>query len=90
MPEESESTSGGQNRVWREFDGRAFMVHYAHVSNGYLQVTRCVVCREGISGLVRVHEVPVPEADVVQGSGVDEEESGPPSSDSWGRNVRRS
>ncbi len=80
MPEEGKGPGSGSNRIWHEFDSRAFLLHYAHVSDGFLAKEGCGVCREGVSGMVRIHEEVVPEPDVVQGGGVDEEKTSPPAS----------
>ncbi len=88
MSDEVESPDGGPNRVWREFNARAFLSHSAHVQDGRFFTQKCAVCREGFSGMVLIHEIPVPEVDVVQSSGMDEEEastSAPGSGWSWER-----
>ena len=84
MQKDSNETSEKNNGI-RLLDGSAFLLHHRHIqSDPGTRRWDCGFCGSGLSGVVKVIEVPIPEPEVVQSDGTDEEEdSSSPSPREW-------
>lgn len=83
LPEQISGTSERPYRVWTQLDGRRFLLHNRHISNGVWRKQSCVVCRKGLTSVVRTFSEGTPADEVVQGGGVDEEKPATYPSNNW-------
>ncbi|HIA04622.1 MAG TPA: hypothetical protein EYN66_22450 [Myxococcales bacterium] len=85
MPRPSKDVRQAEDGT-RTFDGRAWLSHYRHVSNGHRKSPDCRMCEQGLGAIMPIDNEETPAVGVVQDTGTDEERPSPPThDDDWTR-----
>lgn len=77
MQRQSEKQVQDVSRI-RLLDGRPFIFHNAHLSNGARYAARCGVCTATMGQAPGIVEIEVPQPPVDKGGGTDETEAAAP------------